>query len=204
MAQGFFGSIGNALGGIGSKLGGVGEKLGNALNTIRTSDIGKTYDIYKTALGQGMKNVGTGVKEAFTNPTQFQSSHPVLSGVGNALLGGGMEYLGQKLNEPYRHNLITASYYGNRYTPYLEKPDEQWGQKMTQGIQGLMSGNPVDPNAKEQQQPQQQEQPQEQGGGDDDDKEKAAKERAAFYSINSNNYSPVEFSPLNSYSGRYA
>jgi hypothetical protein len=205
MAQGFFGSIGNTLGGIGSKLGGVGGKLGNALNTIRTSDIGKTYDIYKTALGQGMKNVGAGVKEAFTNPTQFQSSHPVMSGVGNALLGGGMEYLGQKLNEPYRHNLITASYYGNRYTPHLEKPDEQWGQKMTQGIQGLMMGKPVDPNKeKEEEQPQQQ-QPQQQGDGDeDDDEEKAAKERAAFYSINSTNYSPVEFNPLNSYSGRYA
>jgi hypothetical protein len=203
MVQGFFSNVG-------SKLGGLGGKLGNAFNTIRTSDIGKTYDIYKAGIGQGIKNIGAGAKQAFTNPSQFQSDHPVLAGIGNALLGGGMEYLGQKLNEPYRHNLITASYYGNRYAPYLEQPDEQWGRKMTQGIQGLMSGNPVDPNKEKQQQPQQQQQqpqqPQQQGGGDDDDddEEKAAKARAAFYSVQSNNYSPVEFSPLNSYTGRYA
>lgn len=196
MVQGFFGNIGGSLSGL-------GEKLGNAFNTIRTSDIGKTYDIYKTALGQGMKNVGAGVKQAFTSPAQFQNDHPVLSGIGNALLGGGMEYLGQKLNEPYRHNLITASYYGGRYTPYLEKPDEQWGKKMTQGIQGLMSGRPVTGEDEEQPQ-QQQQQTQQQGGGDDDDEEKAAKARAAFYSINSNSYSPVEFNPLNTYNGRYA
>ena len=214
MVQGFFGNIGNALGGIGSKLGGALSTAGNKAMGIVGNTLGKV-DTGLYNLGQGVGSVGKRVGNAFANSKiggamvngvkDFAASDAA-SILGNAALGGGLEFLGQKLNEPYRHNLITASYYGNRYTPHLEKPDEQWGQKMTQGIQGIMSGEPVDPNKEkeEEQSQQQQQQPQQQGGGDDDDEEKAAKARAAFYSVQSNNYAPVEFSPLNSYSGRYA
>lgn len=138
MVQGFLSNIGGALSGLGGK-------LGNALNTIRTSDIGKTYDIYKAGLGQGIRNIGDGAKQAFTNQTQFQEDHPVLSGIGNALIGGGLEYLGQKLNEPYVYNQIASRYYGDRYTPVLPQADTQWGRRMSQGIQGLLMGNTGEP-----------------------------------------------------------
>lgn len=211
MVQGFFGNIGNALGGVGSKLGGALSTVGNKAMGVVGNTLGKV-DTGLYNIGKGVGSVGKRMGNAFANSKiggamvngvkNFVGSDAA-SILGNAALGGGLEYLGQKLNEPYRHNLITASYYGNRYTPYLEKPDEQWGQKMTQGIQGLMSGQPVAEEEEEEEQSQQQ--PQQQGGGsDDDEEEKEAKARAAFFSINSNNYAPVDFNPLNSYTGRYA
>ena len=75
----------------------------------------------------------------------FVNDHPVATALGAGLLGAGMGYLGNKLNETDRFNRIASRYYGDRYTPVLPTPDEQWGSRMTQGIQGILMGNTGEP-----------------------------------------------------------